>query len=103
MNQTTSGRCAPAHPLSFGSKKCILLRPAKRYDNGGHQEWSMPRTRVLLADDHAVVAEGLEALLKESFELVGVVHDGRALIDAAERLRPDVIVTDISMPLLNGL
>ena len=63
----------------------------------------MPRTRVLLADDHAVVAEGLEALLKESFELVGVVHDGRALIDAAERLRPDVIVTDISMPLLNGL
>ena len=63
----------------------------------------MPRTRVLLADDHAVVAQGLEALLKESFELVGVVHDGRALVDAAETLRPDVIVTDISMPLLNGL
>jgi DNA-binding NarL/FixJ family response regulator len=63
----------------------------------------MPRTRVLLADDHVVVAQALETLLKESFELVGVVHDGRALIDAAERLRPDVIVTDISMPLLNGL
>ena len=63
----------------------------------------MPRTRVLLADDHAVVAQGLEALLKESFELVGIVHDGRALVDAAETLRPDVIVTDISMPLLNGL
>jgi DNA-binding NarL/FixJ family response regulator len=63
----------------------------------------MPRTKVLVADDHAVVAEGLQALLKESFDLVGVVHDGRALVDAAETLRPDVIVTDISMPLLNGL
>ena len=63
----------------------------------------MPRTRVLLADDHVVVAQGLETLLKESFELVGVVHDGRALVDAAEKFRPDVIVTDISMPLLNGL
>ena len=63
----------------------------------------MPRTRVLLADDHAMVAEGLESLLKDTFDLVGVVHDGRALLDAAETLRPDVIVTDISMPLLNGL
>jgi len=50
-----------------------------------------------------MVAEGLEALLKDTFDLVGVVHDGRALLDAAETLRPDVIVTDISMPLLNGL
>ncbi|HLK65135.1 MAG TPA: response regulator transcription factor [Bryobacteraceae bacterium] len=63
----------------------------------------MPRTRVLLADDHAVVAQGLEALLKDDFDLVGIVHDGRALIEAADTLRPDVIVTDISMPLLNGL
>src|ERR1035437_7057575 len=63
----------------------------------------MPRTRILLAEDHTVVAEGLQALLKDSFELVGIVHDGRALLDAAETLRPDVIVTDISMPLLNGL
>lgn len=63
----------------------------------------MPKTRVLLAEDHTVVLEGLQALLKDSFELVGMVHDGRALLEAAERLRPDVIVTDISMPLLNGL
>ena len=63
----------------------------------------MPRTRVLLADDHAVVAQGLESLLKDAFELVGVVHDGRALVDAAETLKPDVIVTDITMPLLNGI
>ncbi|HEX3748504.1 MAG TPA: response regulator transcription factor [Bryobacteraceae bacterium] len=63
----------------------------------------MPRTRVLLADDHALVAEGLKALLKDTFDLVGVVHDGRALLESAETLRPDVIVTDLSMPLLNGL
>ena len=70
----------------------------KRYDTV-----SMLTTKVLLADDHAVVAQGLESLLKKSFDLVGVVHDGHALVDAAEKLRPDVIVTDISMPGLNGL
>ncbi len=63
----------------------------------------MPKIKVLLADDHTVVAEGLQALLRDSFDLVGVVQDGRALLKAAEQLRPDVIVTDISMPLLNGL
>jgi DNA-binding NarL/FixJ family response regulator len=63
----------------------------------------MPRVKVLIADDHAVVAEGLQALLRDEFDLVGTVHDGRALLDAVESLRPDVIVTDISMPLLNGL
>jgi DNA-binding NarL/FixJ family response regulator len=63
----------------------------------------MPRIRLLLAEDHTVVAEGLQALLKDSFDLVGLVHDGRALLEAAETLRPDVILTDISMPLLNGL
>jgi DNA-binding NarL/FixJ family response regulator len=63
----------------------------------------MPKIRVLLADDHTLVAEALKSLLKDAFDLVGVVYDGRALLDAAENLRPDVIVTDISMPLLNGL
>jgi DNA-binding NarL/FixJ family response regulator len=63
----------------------------------------MPRTKVLLADDHAIVAQGLSALLEDTFELAGVVHDGRALLAAVETLRPDVVVTDISMPLLNGL
>jgi DNA-binding NarL/FixJ family response regulator len=58
---------------------------------------------VVLADDHAVVAEGLAALLKEKFNLLRTVHDGRALVEAAAELSPDVVVTDISMPLLNGL
>jgi DNA-binding NarL/FixJ family response regulator len=62
----------------------------------------MSRPRVLLADDHRMMAEGLKALLPEEFELVGVVEDGRAMIEAAEKLRPEVIVADISMPTLNG-
>lgn len=58
---------------------------------------------VVLADDHAVVAEGLASLLKEKFTLLKTVHDGRALVEAATELNPDVVLTDISMPLLNGL
>lgn len=61
------------------------------------------RPRVLLADDHLLVAEALESLLSAEFHLVGVVADGRELIEAAERLRPDVIVSDIAMPHLNGI
>lgn len=63
----------------------------------------MPKPKVLLADDHAVIAHGLRELLKDSFDFVGLVYDGRALLEAADRLRPDVIIADISMPLLNGL
>jgi len=58
---------------------------------------------VLLADDHAIVSQGLEALLRPRFDVVGHVRDGRALVAAAETLSPDVVVTDISMPGLNGL
>ena len=58
---------------------------------------------VVLADDHAIVAEGLGALLREKFTLLKTVHDGRALVAAVEALNPDVVVTDIGMPLLNGL
>jgi DNA-binding NarL/FixJ family response regulator len=61
------------------------------------------RPRILLADDHRIVAEGLKGLLAADFELVGVVEDGRALLEAAKRLLPDVIVTDITMPNLNGI
>ena len=62
----------------------------------------MIRPRVLLADDHRMMAEGLKALLHEEFELVGIVEDGRAMIEAAEKLLPDVIVADVTMPNLNG-
>lgn len=63
----------------------------------------MNRPRILLADDHRIVAEGLKGLLEAEFELVGIVEDGRALIAAAARLLPDVIVTDLTMPNLNGI
>ncbi len=63
----------------------------------------MKRTRVLLGDDHTIVLEGLRRLLDPQFEIVGTVGDGRALVAAARELRPDVIVADISMPLLNGI
>ena len=61
------------------------------------------RPRVLLADDHRLVAEALKSLLAAEFDLVGVVEDGRALVDAAAMLRPDVIVADVTMPHLNGI
>ena len=61
------------------------------------------RPKVLLADDHRMVAEGLKSLFSAEFELVGVVEDGRALIEATKKLHPDVIVADITMPQLNGL
>jgi DNA-binding NarL/FixJ family response regulator len=61
------------------------------------------RARVLLADDHAIVAEGLSTILKSRFDLVGTVGNGSALIDATRKLRPDVIVADIDMPVLSGL
>jgi DNA-binding NarL/FixJ family response regulator len=61
------------------------------------------RTRVLLADDHAIVAEGLATLLKSHFDLVGTVGNGNELVDSARKIRPDVIVADIAMPVLSGL
>jgi len=63
----------------------------------------MKKPRVLLADDHQIVLEGLKSLLGGEFEVVGSVEDGRALVDQAAALHPDVIVADISMPQLNGI
>jgi DNA-binding NarL/FixJ family response regulator len=64
----------------------------------------MRRHTVLLADDHAIVTDGLSRILQEAhFDVVGAVRDGQQLLDAAVRLRPDVIITDLSMPGLSGL
>ncbi len=63
----------------------------------------MNRPRILLADDHRIVAEGLIRLLQPEFDLLEVVEDGRAMLEAARKWRPDVIVADITMPHLNGI
>jgi DNA-binding NarL/FixJ family response regulator len=61
------------------------------------------RPRVLLADDHLMLVEALKKVLEVEYDVVGSVGDGLALLNAAEKLRPDVVVLDIAMPLLNGL
>ncbi len=61
------------------------------------------RPTVLLADDHPMMLDGLRKLLEPDFEVVAAVMDGRELLKAAQRLRPDLIITDISMPLVDGL
>ena len=63
----------------------------------------MNRPRVLLADDHRLLREAFAQLLEPTYEVVGTVADGRALLDVAPALRPDIVVLDIAMPLLNGM
>ena len=61
------------------------------------------RPRVLLADDHAIVAEGLARLIDDVADLVGQVNDGVRLVEEARRLRPDIVVTDVTMPGMSGI
>jgi DNA-binding NarL/FixJ family response regulator len=64
---------------------------------------SQTRPRVLIADDHSMVAERLRSLLERSCDVIGVVENGQQLLSEGPRLKPDVVVLDINMPLLNGL
>ena len=59
--------------------------------------------RILIADDHRILAEGVRGLLEPEFDVVGIVADGRKLVEAAKQIQPDVIVADITMPSLNGI
>ncbi len=63
----------------------------------------MSRSKILIADDHSMVIDGLRVLLEPEYEVVGAVNDGRAVAAEVQRLNPDVVIIDISMPLLNGL
>jgi DNA-binding NarL/FixJ family response regulator len=63
----------------------------------------MSRPRILMADDHAMLLDAFKALLEPEFDVVGTVTDGRMLLEEFARLRPDVVLLDIAMPLLNGL
>ncbi len=62
----------------------------------------MKKPRVLMADDHSILLAGVRKLLEDWYEVVGTVEDGRAMLEAVERLKPDVVLLDVSMPLLNG-
>src|SRR5579883_1293008 len=63
----------------------------------------MKRLRILLADDHSLVLKGVAGLLERRYQLVGASANGQALVAEALRLRPDIVVLDISMPILNGI
>lgn len=63
----------------------------------------MTRARVLIADDHTILLDAFKRLLEPEYDVVGAVTDGQALVQAAEALKPDVVLADISMPLMNGL
>jgi len=60
------------------------------------------RKRILLADDHAAMLEEIQKLLKADYNIIGSVEDGAALVEAGQRLKPDLIISDISMPVMNG-
>ena len=74
-----------------------------KMDSGLQSARAMPQATVLIADDHPLVLELLVELLKDRFDVVGTAVNGDQLMEATARLRPDVVVTDISMPALNGL
>lgn len=63
----------------------------------------MARIRVLIADDHALMLNGIKSLLEDHFEVAGTASDGRELVDSALALKPDLVVLDVSMPQLNGV
>jgi DNA-binding NarL/FixJ family response regulator len=74
------------------------LTQAEKFRRSGYMRW-----KVLLADDHKVLTDGLQQLIAAKYEVVGAVQNGRELLVAAQEKKPDVIITDLSMPLLNGL
>ncbi len=62
-----------------------------------------PRPRLLIADDHVIFSDALRFYLEKNFDVIGQVPDGRALLDEAAKLKPDLVIVDVGMPLLNGL
>jgi DNA-binding NarL/FixJ family response regulator len=81
----------------------ILTPFAEGYSLANQPAAHMSKVRILVADDHAGVRELVEGMLQPTFEVIGTVDNGKALVETARRLHPDVIITDISMPILNGI
>lgn len=80
--------------MSLAARVCAAERPVMN---------SIGRARIVIADDHTFVAEACAQLLQKEFDVVGIVADGRTLLAAVPELKPDVIILDVGMPLLNGL
>src|SRR5215469_14490774 len=78
---------------------CLVVTSADLTSRGRF----MKRTSILLADDHAMLLSGLVHLLSRDFDVVGAAYDGGALVEMVKQHRPDVVVTDIAMPHLNGI
>jgi DNA-binding NarL/FixJ family response regulator len=81
----------------------ILTPFAEGYSLANQPVAHMSKVRILVADDHAGVRELVEGMLQPTFEVIGTVDNGKALVKTARRLHPDVIITDISMPILSGI
>ena len=86
----------------FAEKRRLLIGRSQ-FDVPSESENGMSRPRVLLADDHTLLLEAFRKLLADDCDVVGMVGDGRALVAEATRLKPDVVVVDVAMPLLNGV
>ena len=80
-----------------------LPHQERRTETAAPESETLTRTRILLAEDHKDMRERVVRLLESDFEVVGAVEDGLALLEAAERMRPEVCVLDISMPRMDGI
>ena len=78
-------------------------RSTRRMPSAGASKSKRTKPRVVLADHHAIVLEGLRLILEENFEIVAAVRDGNALVNAVQTLAPDVVVAEVSLPLLDGI
>lgn len=91
-----------ADPAARTAKQCCFPSRGPVCFHLAERDNLMKRPRILLADDHRLMLEGLQRLLHDHYEVVGAVEDGRAAVEAAQQLKPDLILLDISMPVMNG-
>src|SRR5580698_607210 len=98
-----SGRTFPTGPSPRKTRYTPSPLQYHQQDESGVWNRTMTRPRVLLADDHRLLREAFAALLQSECDVVGAVADGRAVLELSRELRPDIVVLDIAMPLLNGM
>jgi DNA-binding NarL/FixJ family response regulator len=98
----TGGQAPPFSSYNFKTSLAFLFVHQVWFGSALFVEYKMGKTRILLADDHTMVMDGLRKLLEPHFDIVGMATDGRKLMEIAPSLFPDVVLLDIGMPLLNG-